>query len=267
MSYSCQSCNYVAANGPDLMTHTSMSHSNFFMATYTSQYYPQHLFPQQPLAVGGLNQEQQHIPSAPPTIQSPILFEKDPKSSQTIQNDSAKYDCESCGKRFRHKGNMQRHVNTIHKKCEEFSCHLCEYKTIHKHFLKNHVKRVHQRVKRFHCDQCDYKSYDSGNLERHCKMVHLQIKSRFSCEICDYKTFLAANLTRHVKAVHLRIKAYSCHLCDHKASTSQTLRIHINNKHNVDPVTHECIQCGKKFKAHHNLKRHAKSVHKIESCN
>ena len=72
------------------------------------------------------------------------------------------------------------------------------------------------------------------------KMVHFQIKSRFACELCDYKTFLAANLNRHVKAVHLRIKAYSCHLCDHKASTSQTLRIHMNNKHNVDPITHDC---------------------------
>ena len=69
-------------------------------------------------------------------------------------------------------------------------------------------------------------------------MVHLEIKSHLAFELCDYKTFLAANLNRHVKAVH--------------------------NKHNVDPITHDCGHCGKKFKAQHNLRRHAKSVYKME---
>ena len=31
-NYNCQSCHYVAFNGPDLMTHTSMAHGNLFMA-------------------------------------------------------------------------------------------------------------------------------------------------------------------------------------------------------------------------------------------
>ena len=241
-TYTCQGCSYVTANGADLMTHTSMVHGNFFMAAYNSQYYTQQYFHGGNSCAITPKSPDTHPPTT--TSQGDVLNEE---KSDKLDED-AKYDCESCGKKFRHKGNMQRHVNTIHRKCEEFSCHLCDYKTIHKHFLNNHVKRVHQRVKRFHCDQCDYKSYDSANLERHCKMVHLQIKSRFACELCDYKTFLAANLNRHVKAVHLRIKAYSCHLCDHKAATSQTLAIHMNNKHNVDPVTHECVHCGKSSK-------------------
>jgi hypothetical protein len=134
----------------------------------------------------------------------------------------------------------------------------------HDHSMVHLQIKSHLAFKRFHYGQYDYKSYDSGNLERYSKMVHLKIKSCFACELCDYKTFLAANLNRHVKAVQLGIKAYSCHICDHKASTSQTLRIHMNNKHNVDPITHDCGHCGKKFKAQHNLRRHAKSVHKME---
>jgi len=263
-TYQCHTCNYIAVNGSDLMAHASMTHSNFFM--YNPQYYSsQPMFPTNP-AINAHFEASQQLPSPPQNHARNGANEDNHKPASSVANvdDLAKYDCSDCGKKFRHKGNLQRHVNTIHKKCEEFSCDLCDYKTIHKNFLNNHKKRVHQRVKRFYCDQCDYKSYDSGNLERHSKMIHMRIKSRFACELCDYKTYLAANLNRHVKAVHLRIKAYSCSYCDHKASTSQTLQIHMNNKHNVDPVTHSCRQCGKKFKASHNLRRHAKTIHKMD---
>ena len=251
MSYPCQSCNYIAVNGADLMTHVSIIHGNFFIYN-PAQYYSS--FPS-----SSTSHNHHHV--LPNSETKPLVNDK---PTTTIENDNlvGKYACEHCGKHFRHKGNLQRHVNTIHKKAEEFACDTCDYKTIHKHFLKNHKKRVHQKITRFFCNQCDYKSYDSGNLERHSKMVHMQIKSRYACELCDYKTFLAANLNRHVKAVHLRIKTYCCQYCSHKAGTLQSLRIHMNNKHNVDPVTHACHQCGKKFKAQHNLRRHINSVHK-----
>ena len=64
----------------------------------------------------------------------------------------------------------------------------------------------------------------------------------------------------------LRIKKFFCNQCDHKAASSQTLKIHMNNKHSVNPELFSCDTCGKKFKAQHNLRRHCKTVHKLQNC-
>ena len=116
-TYTCQSCNYVAVNGPDLMTHTSMAHGNFFMAAYNSQYYTQQLF-------YGSHQTNSVPPDTPrqPSI-TPLAASGGGNTSSLTKgnsglllgspNEVAKYDCESCGKKFRHKGNMQRYHSYI----------------------------------------------------------------------------------------------------------------------------------------------------------
>ena len=228
MSYPCHCCSYIARTSSDLGSHITISHRHLFL--YNQHQYPS---PFQPSTSSSTSSSL--TPIRPP----------DESKKPKIQ---AKYSCDSCGNLFRHKGNLQRHVNTIHKKGTEYSCDSCPYKTIHKHFLNNHKQRVHQQIKRFSCDHCDYQTFDSGNLERHCKMVHLQLKSRFSCDHCAYQTYLQANLNRHVKTVHLKMKNYECHLCDHKSASSQTLRIHINNKHSNNPETFACHCCGKNSK-------------------
>ena len=257
----CHSCPFGANSGQELMAHLSMIHAGFTFPQSSPLYTASSNPP--------FNPSQAFIGHKPqPYHHQTSLALKTPEKSikQEEESSAGKYECQLCGNKFRHKGNLQRHVNTIHKKAEEYACSTCDYKTIHKHFLNNHVKRVHQQIKRFHCKLCDYKSYDSANLDRHRQMVHFQVKSRFKCQLCDYQTFLAANLNRHVKTVHLKIKSYNCEYCkEFSCSTAQTLRMHMNNKHNIDPVTHDCRHCGKKFKALHNLKRHTKSIHKLDN--
>ena len=117
-TYTCQSCNYVAVNGPDLMTHTSMAHGNFFMAAYNSQYYTQQLFYG---SHGQTNSVPPNTPRQPPI--APLAASRGGSTSSLTEGNSglllgnpdevAKYDCESCGKKFRHKGNMQRYHSYI----------------------------------------------------------------------------------------------------------------------------------------------------------
>ena len=55
--------------------------------------------------------------------------------------------------------------------------------------LKRHVASVHEGKKPFKCKVCDYKSSRQGNLNQNIISVHDE-KKPFKCEVCDYSCSL-----------------------------------------------------------------------------
>ena len=81
-----------------------------------------------------------------------------------------------------------------------------EAKRLKKGDLNKHVASVHKGKKPFKCDICDYRSSEKGHIKIHVATVHGGKKS-FKCNICDKSFSLKKYMTRHVAAVHERKKA------------------------------------------------------------
>ena len=72
-----------------------------------------------------------------------------------------------------------------------FPCDHCDYKANKKGNLLRHIKSMHEGVK-FSCDQCDYRATLKGSLLKRIKAIHEGVK--FPCGQCDYKATLKRNL-------------------------------------------------------------------------
>ena len=107
MSYPCQyknisSCNYVAFSGPDLMTHHTVVHGNFLM--YGTENF---LMVSNQVSNKSVMYGSQY--NSIPSTSSEVAPNRPPEVKSKIENKStddvlAKYPCEHCNKKFRHKG-------------------------------------------------------------------------------------------------------------------------------------------------------------------
>ena len=84
----------------------------------------------------------------------------------------------------------------------KFLCAQCDHKASTKGNLIKHIKSIHEGVK-FPCDQCDYKATKKGNLIKHIKSIHERVK--FPCAQCDYKATEKGHLLSHIRSIHIRI--------------------------------------------------------------
>jgi uncharacterized Zn-finger protein len=62
-------------------------------------------------------------------------------------HDGVRYPCLTCGKEFTQKGNMQKHVRTVHEKRQDFACPLCGKKFGEAGHMKRHREAVHDGVR------------------------------------------------------------------------------------------------------------------------
>ena len=63
--------------------------------------------------------------------------------------------CDVCGKEFKSKEILKRHMERLHGNGEDHKCHLCEFKTKHLGNLNVHLKKVHERRQlRENCPKC-----------------------------------------------------------------------------------------------------------------
>ena len=185
----------------------------------------------------------------------------------------------SCGVRFRKRGDMLRHHETVHQNkkalCGEcgqyfknlkyhretvhegvrYKCETCgkEYKT--EKMLKQHVETVHQK-RRSICEVCAVEVID---LKNHMKLNHEgPVEKTEPCpdENCRRKFRTSQEARKHYKSYHLEIKEM-CPECGgwFKALYQHTLAVHKNVK------KHVCGDCGKGFTKKHDLLMHKNRVH------
>lgn len=82
--------------------------------------------------------------------QSPAQPRPLPISSQRVQeymtvNDAGIPACKACDNSFPKRGNLARHIQTVHLKLKPFRCHLCPAYFGYKAHLKRHMSKLHQR--------------------------------------------------------------------------------------------------------------------------
>ena len=207
-----------------------------------------------------------------------------------------KYECEHCGKEFKRKDHLKKHMANKHDigvvwhNCEHcnykaksagnlkkhmankhdigvvwHNCEHCNYKAKEAANLKKHLAMVHDiNVVWYNCEHCNKRFKDSGNLKNHMANVHDVDVKWHHCEHCNYKTKEAGNLKQHVAHVHdIGVVWYNCEHCNYKAKKYESLKIHMAYKHDIDVVWHNCECCDKRFKDAGTLKTHMAAIHDI----
>ena len=143
---------------------------------------------------------------------------------EIIHNDTKKYSCQKCGKRFYDNRELRRHhikylkTGECHKESAPDTCKFncdyenCNYKTNKKSNLEMHKASVHLNLK-FPCPECGKELSSKANLNSHVKNVHDKrlvggvlekntFHLSFRCKLCDYTTNRALHLDRHMLSVH-----------------------------------------------------------------
>ncbi|CAH0730189.1 unnamed protein product, partial [Brenthis ino] len=180
--------------------------------------------------------------------------------------------CETCGKGFVAKANLDSHVKTVHSsvhwtkrrinsnqnKPEKLQCPKCPEIFRTRYLRKQHLAIVHDmKNSQFSCDICSKMFLIKSRLIQHKLRVHLKEKS-IACEVCGFKVFNKELLKRHM-VKHDDSRPYQCEICKKAFQRKKTLdfhrRIHTNDRRYV------CKDCGKAFVQVTSLKLHTRVHH------
>jgi KRAB domain-containing zinc finger protein len=107
------------------------------------------------------------------------------------------YSCERCGKAYKSKGALTRHMKRHDGPA--FPCTLCGRSYTTKGTLTRHIKR-HQNRREFECNLCGFEFFQSEDLRVHQYKVHKILG--FQCDMCDAKFRLKADMKQHRVDVH-----------------------------------------------------------------
>ena len=80
-----------------------------------------------------------------------------------------KVPCTLCDK-YLIKGQLARHIKTVHENVKDHTCHLCEFRSSNVNNLRVHIKRIHE--KRPLKETCPYCNMEVQILEYHIKTYH-----------------------------------------------------------------------------------------------
>ncbi|XP_052771531.1 zinc finger protein 37-like isoform X1 [Mya arenaria] len=170
-------------------------------------------------------------------------------------------DCAVCGKSFKTRSGLQRHVS-VHG-AFKFKCEICDREFHNKYNWKEHIKRRHSAIQHL-CSHCGGTFTTQYALKKHEQIVHEKYPM-FQCSICDRvfssKEVYNAHCIRHTSKT-LK-KPYKCLKCGHGFLYTSTLARHMktcSSKAQKPKPTYVCEICQKQFSLARLLKQH-KRVH------
>ncbi|XP_315481.4 transcription factor grauzone [Anopheles gambiae] len=129
--------------------------------------------------------------------------------------------CDTCGKVFRTKPAMERHINEHMgvDVVERLQCDHCQKWFSGKYNLRKHVRFMHlEGGQVFRCELCPHESPNSRALANHKLRVH--VEERFECEYCGKRFKRRPNLREHI-ASHTNMPLYSCEICQNRTFNSK----------------------------------------------
>ncbi|XP_074641529.1 uncharacterized protein LOC141899245 [Tubulanus polymorphus] len=174
----------------------------------------------------------------------------DLKTHMKRTHGESKHCCLECGKHFKLKTNLARHMNSVHMKKYQFHCEICQRRFSLKLWLSEHIESVH----------------NEGNPDQKTYFPRV-----YPCTRCNKSFKGKTTLKHHVESVHDKIKSFACKTCGKCFNRNYHLQIHERTHTNLRPFT--CDICTKMFKSKENCKMHMDTVHceiqrfKCQNCN
>ncbi|KAG5680174.1 hypothetical protein PVAND_009699 [Polypedilum vanderplanki] len=190
-------------------------------------------------------------------------------------NKTEMHKCEECGKLFKLKYYLQKHLKRSHpqfktklglmddKKDDEdevfkskitgINCPFCNKYLTSRHSLKDHIRVKHE--------------FTNAN-EKHMKATHFKIKendkkeNNYPCSICGKLLKSKGNLSTHEKTHRVLSPSeyYYCDLCGNKFKGKGEMTFHIKKRH-LYKIRYPCEKCGKSWRTGHQLRKHIKIFH------
>lgn len=118
-----------------------------------------------------------------------------------FQNEKS-FICNQCGRHFRYKSALDRHVKVIHENQRDHVCTKCGKSFGLKFDLTKHYENYHDESNKVQrtCQMCGKVFSKQRNLKIHILAIHSE--KSFECEICSKKFSFKSAKDRHVKVVH-----------------------------------------------------------------
>ncbi len=213
--------------------------------------------------------------------------------SQSNESDLTRHVCEQCGKTYKEKRSLERHVLVVHTKDNPFRCEKCDIGFRDQIDLDRHCrtpKHLGTGVRTIRCPKCHKYYKDQDQLERHfiskpnCENDYNP--DAYKCEECGKKFHAGGALRRHINIAHKGLR-HNCPGCNVSFRSRFSLTTHyLKNeeckakagwdpvrKKTAKPQSYICDQCGRNFNSNSDLKKHVNFDHldicifKCEKCN
>ena len=162
-------------------------------------------------------------------------LEQEPENIETTKKP---HICSICGKGFKHKTILKKHVKSLHKEACYFCCKICEGdQDLKRHILEIHGK-AHGGEKSQICTLCDKSFLWKNNLHMHIMKAHPK-----TCHLC-LKEFKTKDLVKnHIAKFHKEVQRdyYKCSICKTSFSSNPTLIDHLKSEHSL---VYQCSEQG-----------------------
>ena len=106
------------------------------------------------------------------------------------------FSCSFCGRIYRQKVHLRKHVMAQHTKQKPFFCPHCTYSTVEKSHLTVHI-RTHTGEKPYICRVCHYSSTQNCTLKSHYLRKHPE--NRINCTTCGGSYVTELEYQNHLK--------------------------------------------------------------------
>ncbi|XP_015589809.1 uncharacterized protein LOC107265174 isoform X1 [Cephus cinctus] len=164
-----------------------------------------------------------------------------------------KFSCETCGKKFKVKGDLTNHIRFTHKE-QPVICDVCGKTCLNSNSLYVHQKFAHYKAK-YECGICKRRMVSQENLDEHMLRQH-EKRENVVCEECG-KTFSRNSRLKVHMRIHTGDKPYACTICNKSFARRTALKQHLLIHTGVRPYV--CDICGKAFTQKPGLISHRKS--------
>ena len=212
-----------------------------------------------------------------------------PTAVESSQDSVGCNQCHLCNSRFVQLRSLTAHIKSVHEgnHSNEDVCTECAITFYSKHNMERHMQTMHKRDVLFPCCNCPLVFYRNDHLVRHnntCKPKVLpRSETRTSNKCAQEEQRILAQLEVQIESLRTRstiplpftsempisIYQFWCPLCTVNYTSKQNVRRHIIAIH-VDDKPFQCSSCPLKFNFNAQLETHIGNYHsplsEIEFC-